>query len=118
MSEYNKTPERIASGSVEQVRGIEPPCSAWEADILPLNYTRKFFYIILEHNINCKRNLTDATSCGHKKFTKKCWTNPSIFAILHNSKKKGGVIMKIIHAVPTDVDELIFSGESPLPSDR
>lgn len=27
-------------GSPEkQVRGIEPPCSAWEADILPLNYT-------------------------------------------------------------------------------
>ncbi len=24
---------------LEQVRGIEPPCSAWEADILPLNYT-------------------------------------------------------------------------------
>lgn len=36
---HNKTLERIASGSVEQVRGIEPPCSAWEADILPLNYT-------------------------------------------------------------------------------
>ena len=26
---------------MEQVRGIEPPCSAWEADILPLNYTCK-----------------------------------------------------------------------------
>ena len=26
---------------LEQVRGIEPPCSAWEADILPLNYTCK-----------------------------------------------------------------------------
>ena len=24
---------------VEQVKGIEPSCSAWEADILPLNYT-------------------------------------------------------------------------------
>ena len=103
---------------LERMTGIEPAYSAWEADILPLNYTRKFFYIILEHNRNCKRNLTDATSCGHKKFTKKRWTYSSFFAILHNSKKKGGVIMKIIHAVPTDVDELIFSGESPLPSDR
>ena len=36
---YNKTPKRMALGSLEQVRGIEPPCSAWEADILPLNYT-------------------------------------------------------------------------------
>jgi hypothetical protein len=26
--------------SVERVRGIEPPLSAWEADVLPLNYTR------------------------------------------------------------------------------
>ena len=24
----------------ERVRGIEPPLSAWEADVLPLNYTR------------------------------------------------------------------------------
>ena len=24
---------------LEQVKGIEPSCSAWEADILPLNYT-------------------------------------------------------------------------------
>jgi hypothetical protein len=22
------------------VRGIEPPCAAWEAAVLPLNYTR------------------------------------------------------------------------------
>ena len=24
---------------MEQVRGVEPPYSAWEADILPMNYT-------------------------------------------------------------------------------
>ena len=24
---------------LEQVKGIEPSCSAWEADVLPLNYT-------------------------------------------------------------------------------
>jgi hypothetical protein len=28
-------------GKPERVRGIEPPYSAWEADVLPLNYTRK-----------------------------------------------------------------------------
>ena len=42
--------------------GIEPTCSAWKADILPLNYTRIFilflvpfsvgFIIILHPNIN------------------------------------------------------------------
>ena len=32
----------IACSDVEQVTGIEPACSAWEADILPLNYTCKY----------------------------------------------------------------------------
>ena len=27
-------------GLVERVMGIEPTFSAWEADVLPLNYTR------------------------------------------------------------------------------
>ncbi len=27
---------------MERVRGIEPPYSAWEADVLPLNYTRAY----------------------------------------------------------------------------
>ncbi len=27
-------------GSMERVRGIEPPSKAWEAFVLPLNYTR------------------------------------------------------------------------------
>jgi hypothetical protein len=34
-----KTPESGAS-SAERVTGIEPALSAWEADVLPLNYTR------------------------------------------------------------------------------
>jgi hypothetical protein len=29
-----------ASSLVERVTGIEPALSAWEADVLPLNYTR------------------------------------------------------------------------------
>ena len=29
----------MACSDLEQVMGIEPTCSAWEADILPLNYT-------------------------------------------------------------------------------
>ena len=31
---------RIAD--LEQVRGVEPPYSAWEADVLPMNYTCVF----------------------------------------------------------------------------
>lgn len=31
---------------MERVMGIEPTCSAWKADILPLNYTRGFLTLI------------------------------------------------------------------------
>jgi hypothetical protein len=30
----------LATYENERVRGIEPPCAAWEAAVLPLNYTR------------------------------------------------------------------------------
>ena len=33
-STFNKEKEE------KRVRGIEPPCAAWEAAVLPLNYTR------------------------------------------------------------------------------
>lgn len=33
---WQASPDR----KMERVRGIEPPYSAWEADVLPLNYTR------------------------------------------------------------------------------
>ena len=32
----------IAVSFLERVKGIEPSYSAWEADVLPLNYTRDF----------------------------------------------------------------------------
>jgi hypothetical protein len=39
-----KAPTRLSAVScgfvVERVTGIEPALSAWEADVLPLNYTR------------------------------------------------------------------------------
>ena len=41
MTFVNSRRERyeVRDDDVEQVKGIEPSCSAWEADILPLNYT-------------------------------------------------------------------------------
>lgn len=41
---------RIATVSLtlEQVTGIEPACSAWEADILPMNYTCIVFSIAFQ----------------------------------------------------------------------
>ena len=27
---------------MERIKGVEPSCSAWEADVLPMNYTRRY----------------------------------------------------------------------------
>ena len=32
--------------AVERVTGIEPALSAWEADVLPLNYTRAYLHCV------------------------------------------------------------------------
>ena len=32
----------------ERVKGIEPSYSAWEADVLPLNYTRRLCLALLK----------------------------------------------------------------------
>ncbi len=40
MNDWATTGHDLGFG-VERVRGIEPPLSAWEADVLPLNYTRE-----------------------------------------------------------------------------
>ena len=41
---------------VERTTGIEPASSAWEADILPMNYVRmkKFLYYYTTGSRNCK----------------------------------------------------------------
>jgi hypothetical protein len=35
-----KTSEILEAGNLERVKGIEPSYAAWEAAVLPLNYTR------------------------------------------------------------------------------
>ena len=39
--------------------GIEPTSQAWEARILPMNYTRKRLFIIANPDGKSKGNLTD-----------------------------------------------------------
>jgi hypothetical protein len=34
--------QRVFTYKNERVKGIEPSCPAWEASVLPLNYTRVF----------------------------------------------------------------------------
>src|ERR687887_415033 len=48
--------ERSTSKGRERVRGIEPPCAAWEAAVLPLNYTRKRIVDFRFSIADCNRN--------------------------------------------------------------
>jgi hypothetical protein len=40
----------------QRVRGIEPPCAAWEAAVLPLNYTREEISDFRFAIADCNRN--------------------------------------------------------------
>src|SRR6266550_7928230 len=40
----------------ERVRGIEPPCAAWEAAVLPLNYTRNRIFDFRFSIADCNPN--------------------------------------------------------------
>ena len=40
----------------ERVRGIEPPCAAWEAAVLPLNYTRGVIFDFRFSIADCNSN--------------------------------------------------------------
>ena len=40
----------------KRVRGIEPPCAAWEAAVLPLNYTREQILDFRFAIADCNRN--------------------------------------------------------------
>jgi hypothetical protein len=45
---------------MERVRGIEPPCAAWEAAVLPLNYTREAIRMLVLLLGNCNSDRTEA----------------------------------------------------------
>ena len=53
-----------------------------------------------------------------KIFHKNPFTNPMIIAIIHNKKNEEVITMKVLFAEPVDIDELIFAGETTVPSDR
>jgi hypothetical protein len=42
-SESTRQKQRMPLKELERVMGIEPTLSAWEAEVLPLNYTREGF---------------------------------------------------------------------------
>ncbi len=51
-------------------------------------------------------------------FHKNLFTNPTFIAIIHNNKVEEVMTMKVLFSVPVDIDELIFAGETTVPSDR
>ena len=44
---FNATAPFTSSLAMERVKGIEPSTRAWEARVLPLNYTRKTYSLII-----------------------------------------------------------------------
>ena len=107
---------------MEQVRGIEPPCSAWEADILPLNYTCKFLCII-----PCLPALFNPVVFHNFITNNLCKFYNSLLAFFleppytKDKLRKGGVaaIMKHNSIAAQDIDELIFgTSETVIVSDR
>src|SRR5215470_15393499 len=52
----------------KRVRGIEPPCAAWEAAVLPLNYTRNAVLDFRFSIADCNQNKRQVVSCGSEVF--------------------------------------------------
>ncbi len=51
-------------------------------------------------------------------FHKNLFTTLTFIAIIHNRKIKEVMTMKVLFSVPVDIDELIFAGETTVPSER
>ena len=51
----------------QRVKGIEPSCAAWEAAVLPLNYTREEIFDFRFSIADCNRNkLPVQIGCLHR----------------------------------------------------
>lgn len=46
------------------------------------------------------------------------FTNRNYFAIIDKQQMMEVIKMKVFYSVPADIDELIFAGETTVPSDR
>ncbi len=58
---------RPVSICMERMKGIEPSYQAWEARILPLNYTRMMYYLlsIADKTAICKEGIAAFTKICH-----------------------------------------------------
>ncbi len=68
-SEKVKSRTHSHSGFLEQVAGIEPATSAWEADVLPLNYTCEYSFFIVPNFFGMSRWFFRFFVCVNSRFT-------------------------------------------------
>src|SRR5438876_9571984 len=56
--------QRSTSNKEKRVKGIEPSCAAWEAAVLPLNYTRDAISDFRFSIADCNRKCRTAVVCA------------------------------------------------------
>ncbi len=74
--------------NLERVGGIEPPCSAWKADVLPLNYTR----IDLPNQVSMPRQTPNYGTELWVRPQKSRGTKPRTIQKKHRTKNAPGII--------------------------
>ena len=99
---------------MEQVKGIEPSCSAWEADILPLNYTCESLYSIPHlfpvFNPAVLTNFNSSNLCVLSTFTLALFPGTYYNKAVNQKRRCCGVNND--NRIPAqDIDELIFGTE-------
>ena len=60
----------------------------------------------------------DEQNTVSKKFHKNLFTKKAFIAIIYNKITEEVMMMKVLFSMPVDIDELIFAGETTVPSDR
>ena len=69
---------------MERVIGIEPTTSAWKAEVLPLNYTRKIWWVWTESNrrhLELQSNALPTELQTHKKMAVPTGIEPAISCV-------------------------------------
>jgi hypothetical protein len=51
----------VVPSCLERVMGIEPTSSAWKAEVLPLNYTRRLAKSVLRSSENYQQRVTSSS---------------------------------------------------------
>ena len=111
-----KSPLRGDFFVLEQVTGIEPARPAWEAGVLPLNYTCIYTTILSQENFQCQENSVEYLKYLNGEI------NNFFFEIflLTNHEKNDRIIRRLFAGVAQLVEQLIrnqqVTGSSPVTS--